>query len=1056
MKTNIEFISAGAGSGKTYSLTKRLNKELVTGGVHPAGIIATTFTTLAAGELKERVRQSLMEDGEIELANRMGQATISTVNGVCGQLLQRFSFEAGLSPDQQVLLEGEATRLFGEALDQAIGNDPGRVQALNRRAERLGYVDNGVPQWRAHVSEIAKAARSNNMSVGDLATFARSSSDGLLRHFRKPIARDLDSELIQAIDQLLAQVDTDVDTTKTTREALAYARSAKYQLVGGRLPWSDWVKLSKLGGGKKSAEYFAAVNLIAEDFESHSKLHEDITEYTHAVFTLAGECIEHFQALKVRQGLLDFTDQELLLYRLLEQPEVKATLESELQLLMVDEFQDTSPIQLALFVRLAQLANKVIWVGDIKQAIYGFRGSDPALMKAVLDAVIAEGGTTSVLEKSWRSRPPLVEYCSQLFTAAFAGLIPAEQVRLEPAREEISSAPAVIRWKVGGPIANQLGQVATGIKELVDSGYQIVDKKTEVLRPLCLGDIAVLCRSNNRLAALAEVCVAVGVPVSYKRAGLLGTPECRLAMACLRQAADRRDTLATAEILSLAKAQSAEAWLPGRLQYLAEGNVSVNWGEDEVSPVQEVVDLAAIRSRLPYLSPSEALGEALVAGKVREAVNRWGPTSQRSWVRLANLDTLQRLAGEYEDHCDVNNLAATISGFILWLDELAENDEDWQAVSTDRDVLNLHTNHGAKGLEWPVVVAFDQEFTAKSRLWGLSTLGREGGFDVDNALQRRSMRFWPYPFGRQSSGIAVKERVEASTEGTAAMQSAVEEEQRLQYVSYTRARDLLVLPLKSETPEIMQTLRCNWIYPDGNELILPDGKVIPTALVEPEVSLGQSAEKAYETVALATERHEGTVMHRRFSPSSSEVNVSATIGEVIELGGRVGLGIVADMAELGTALHAILAKYLVYEGRIGPDTAEAIFDRFGVTGAIAPADALVIGKRLADYCAEKYPGSPVYVEHPVSWINHVGQEMNGVIDLLIDTPEGWVIIDHKSSPLPRSEWSRVAQEYAGQLDTYASAIEGVTGKPASSAWIHFAITGGLVEVKGVDAAVRGE
>ena len=95
-------------------------------------------------------------------------------------------------------------------------------------------------------------------------------------------------------------------------------------------------------------------------------------------------------------------------------------MQDELDLLLVDEFQDASPIPLALFLKLAGLAKEAVFVGDIKQAIYGFRGSDPVLMQAVLKEVESrQGGRTDILERSWRSRPALVAYTNRLFVHAF-------------------------------------------------------------------------------------------------------------------------------------------------------------------------------------------------------------------------------------------------------------------------------------------------------------------------------------------------------------------------------------------------------------------------------------------------------------------------------------------------------------------------------------------------------------------------------------------------------------------------------------------------------------
>lgn len=109
---NIEFISAGAGSGKTYKLTTTLAEALESGAARPQAILATTFTVKAATELRERARSRLLDKGRIDLATAIGQARLGTVNSVCGQMLKRFCFELGLSPDQTVLSDGQTKRLL--------------------------------------------------------------------------------------------------------------------------------------------------------------------------------------------------------------------------------------------------------------------------------------------------------------------------------------------------------------------------------------------------------------------------------------------------------------------------------------------------------------------------------------------------------------------------------------------------------------------------------------------------------------------------------------------------------------------------------------------------------------------------------------------------------------------------------------------------------------------------------------------------------------------------------------------------------------------------------
>jgi ATP-dependent helicase/nuclease subunit A len=1046
MSLNIEFISAGAGSGKTYTLTEQLKVLLAAGDVAPRGVIATTFTRLAARELRERVRESLMQSGQIALANRMGQAAINTVNGVCGDLLKRFSFEAGLSPEQIVVEEGEAKRLFGEAMDTVLEHDRPLIKKLNTLAHRLSFFDKGKPEWRNHVKDIADAARANNSSADNLGDFSEQSSQGLLGHFRQPTKRDLDKELLGAIQSALAAIDLTIDTTGTTKTYHDMIRGAAEGLRKHRLTWTEWVKLSKSAPGAKSKVHAEAIKLIAENFESHPLLHQDINQYCQAVFQLAADSLAAYQTLKQQQGLVDFVDQELQLYHLLEHPQVKETLASELQLLMVDEFQDTSPIQLALFVRLAALAKKVIWVGDIKQAIYGFRGSDPALMQAVLSTVLADGSEPKVLEKSWRSRPALVNYCNAIFTNAFADTIPAKHVVLTAARDEVTEQAAIAHWSLSGNMSVKMASIAAGIDELVKNTYPVVDKVTGEARPVRYGDIAVLCRSKDRLSLLAGACHDAGIVVGFKRAGLLATPEGALAMACLRRLADKKDTLAAAEIRTLVNGESVESWLPGRLAHVASEQPNSEWGESGDTAIPALRALAEARQSLNTLTPVEAMQEALSKGGVRNVVSRWGPSAQRARARLANIDCLVALAGDYEQQCEVRNLAATVPGLVMWLNQLQADEEDWQAVGHDDVTVTLVTHHGAKGLEWPVVIAVDLETAVRTRLWGLAVLPRADTFDVNEPLAGRSLRFWPYPFGKQASGIAVKDRIEDSDVGLEAMQKAIEEEKRLLYVSLTRPRDLLVLPLGKKPYNSLATLESDWMIPAGDSLTLPDGESIPTVLKKCFEAGTAPEPNPYKPYWLPTvDAADGRVL-RKFSPSSAAPLAGASIGKVIELGERLPLDKVKDMSLLGTALHGIIAASINKSQPLDTEKAQALLVSFGVEKSLSAEHALKASQCFIDHIRQHFDVVRSLVEYPVSVINEQGQEAQGFIDLIIETEKGWIIIDHKSSPAPRSEWEANALKYSGQLDVYRRAIEQATAKPVLECWIHFAVTGGLVEV----------
>lgn len=133
---NVEFVRAGAGSGKTHYLTQLLAQRLRDGSARPHAVLATTFTVKAASELRERARARLLKEGCLDLSAAIGQAKIGTINSVCGQLIKRFCFELGISPDQTVLDEQQGKQLVGIAIESV--QSPSEVQALMDLGHRLG------------------------------------------------------------------------------------------------------------------------------------------------------------------------------------------------------------------------------------------------------------------------------------------------------------------------------------------------------------------------------------------------------------------------------------------------------------------------------------------------------------------------------------------------------------------------------------------------------------------------------------------------------------------------------------------------------------------------------------------------------------------------------------------------------------------------------------------------------------------------------------------------------------------------------------------------------
>ena len=247
---------------------------------------------------------------------------------------------------------------------------------------------------------------------------------------------------------------------------------------------------------------------------------------------------------------MDFTDQEALALRVLQDPELAGRLQERISQVFVDEFQDSSLLQPTVFTALAEVADASTRVGDSKQAIYAFRGADTDLTRATFAGAVAagEGDVSSV---SWRSRSEIVRLVNAAFGPAFArrGLPPERYAFSRAARTDIGFDRGVLAyWPLIGKADEQAAALAPRGGVLADGGTWTVEPPSEDRRPLRVGDIAVLCRTNTDVGLFAAALSREGLPVAVERQGLAHTSHVELALAAYRWIAAPSDRLALAEM----------------------------------------------------------------------------------------------------------------------------------------------------------------------------------------------------------------------------------------------------------------------------------------------------------------------------------------------------------------------------------------------------------------------------------------------------------------------------------------------------------------------------
>jgi len=1032
--SRIHIITASAGSGKTYRLTELLEEKISSGTARPEAVMATTFTRKAAAELQERVRQRLMAQGLFNQAHRLFAARLGTINAICGRLVNEFAFEKGLFPDAGVLDENAALRELRRSISRVA-----TMEQTSRLAELESLL--GGFEWTKAVENIITLARYNDLDANALEQSKKLSMDSMTKLLGQdlPEGRDLDQELVDALQGFVQSVDTDHDDTNATRNALETARFALNTIQQGRrLKWSVWRKLGTLSPGKKSAHHAHDLIRSAAEHDRHPELKRDLTQAVALVFDIAIQTLCSYQEHKRLWGVLDFADQETMALELLDRSDVRDHLSERLDVLLVDEFQDTSPIQLAVLLKLASLSKETVWVGDQKQSIYGFRGTDPALMDACLEELLqpSSSNTLETLERSWRSRPPLVRLTSDVFSPAFAQHgIPEERIRLDPALgDEPDLGPAVEWWTLQSKNqAQDAMALAQGVRDFLnDEKAKVRDKQSNTARQVRPGDVAVLCRTNDMCRKVAEALKSVDIRAAIPSSGLLDTPEAQAFIAGLRLWVDSRDSLAAAELARLLHyPEQPEQWLQDLLEPP---------GENAFTHLPEAAAITELSRQHPAAGVQQSLTLVCQALHIREWCLAWGESDQR----LANLDALQAMALNFIDSCYQEGIGCTPAGFIAHLRDLHQAGEDTRNPAGGENAVTVATWHSAKGLEWPVTILYQLGKTFDPDPLGVQVLHDWNEFTIQDPLADRKLRYWISPYDPRTKYSAFHDslREHPSMEETA--RQHYRQELRLLYVGWTRARDRLVLA--GREPEfqkgilsMLQDKDGSWLlsYPEGEQATWAGRTFdIKTRELEP-------AEPEERTITPGEDYTEAQpTEHPPASLAPSDMTGQGQVLHLEQIGSRLSLSGDPDLNALGEAMHTFFAAdRLEYEQQIRLKLATDTLTRWECGAYLAPVQMVGSADSLYDWIQNKYPHATWKRELPVMNRQENGTQVFGFIDLLLETQHELVIVDHKVYPGGKQEMHDKSQEFMGQLAAYKQGLKALDPSKSIACYLHYPVVG---------------
>lgn len=1043
---NVTYINAGAGSGKTHRLTETLTELIETKKVKPEQLILTTFTTKAANEFKEKAKAFLYDKGLYDAAVQLDNAMIGTVHSVCQRMINKYWFNLGLSPNMGVMPEEDTNFYISQSLAELPTEE--ELKVLHGFAKEFdirvtdGFIIKSAINysfWQDHLKKIIGLA--TNYELDD---FNKSEEESLnyIRQFVK-----VESNCYFTNEELKAVIDEhEAFLCSKKQSATNDARIDK--LVQARRnisnPTIGILKIinSTIGCPKGYGQ-------LAVDFQNRMKglwtskmLYEKQDTYIRLMFNLAQRWKENFALFKREKNLLDYNDMEKYMRLLMNDKSIANEISQSFHYLFVDEFQDSSPIQVKIFDALSELMKHSYWVGDYKQAIYGFRGSDIAMTKAVVDRVASKenGCDTDTLNTSWRSLPDIVELNNDIFCKTFANVLDEKNIKLNQYRKNENNEDS-LRYFV-----NRDGcGVAEQVLKLLNQG----------VKP---NEIAVLARTNATLAGVATNLKQYGIPSSREDASITESYAYTLVSSLLRIVGSTNDSLAKATVAMLTeKDYDTKAIIEEKLLYDAGVDTC---SEDYLAKVPLVRQLMTIRPKLKQQSVASLVESMIIELNLYNVVKK---VETDTALGISCLQIIINTAQAYEEHCVQMNLPVTIDGFISYIEEISPT------VSGDANGVQLYTYHLCKGLQWKYVILMslntkesDTKKAVRGEIYGVHPIHIEEP-STACPYPKVFVRFIPWVYGTEKNvPDEIIEIIERSDGFKLAYNAMLSEMNRLFYVGMTRAQDVLILNIEISKKSVKQL---QWAEDIGIETVEENVSESSDCDI---FGLGHS----FKNITLTQEEFDNlqnydivdTALHMHLNidePSfetkdpryiyPSHIHTRGEIVRYFDLEKRIPLNKEPEnMAIVGDCIHQIFACIEEIHPACKIELDE-IINSYGLADVFTNKDAILVAwKNLYDRLTTLFGVSvKTYHERPFR-LNKDGQTIVGSIDLVWQTVKGDILVDFKTCPLgPKalldSENEHYAGWYAGQLDSYQDALE-AAGENVLKRCVYYPVSGLLVEV----------
>ena len=887
-------VSAGAGSGKTFTLTRRIVHSLECGFVSGIDeVLAITFTSKAAGEIKSRVKGALKACGRSDQALLVDSAWISTIHGACARMLRAHALDLGIAPDFTVADEAAASDMLDAALEEVLGSEndiisPGDYDALftEYAARQVGSV----------------SAASVEGMVRDIVIAAQSSPEGMASIVPAPSAAS-PCKLLARMASLAGDISAVCEGQKPGKIRDAFLDGTARALEGledaqqqGAEPSPEQVLElfnafpvpSRAFGTSEYKEYAteAAQGYLSLMMEARLALAEP---RMHEVIDLSGRVFDAYRRRKREAGMLDNDDLLTMASRMFsEHPEIAAEYANRFKLIMVDEFQDTDQLQVNMVNRMAgKNFERLCTVGDAQQSIYRFRGADVSVYDRHL-ASVANTNEAGLIElaDNFRSHVDVLAFVDCVFSqpsvfgrsfmslsasrdsdridCPYQGSDPRIEVQLTTYPRGVASDTA--RAAVAQRIAQRFAK-------LVDEGHSA-------------GDMVVLLGSMRCADVYADAIREQGLSCVVSGGSIFGrASEVRLAVRLAEVIANPKDTEALFEVLSseifaltaddfidLSTGLDELRGIPCRRSLdsgvsvcaAAENDASLTPG---LRTAVRTLKKAAFRVRLEPLSKVME-GVLIDSGWLR----RLEDEGAEGLARAANVYKACRLARDIERRKGSGpaQIAVELRAHI----EIAK-EAPGSLSSKSGDFVRIMTVHASKGLEFPIVAVAElrsdevrSSRMVRTTLNGKTYLSLDAGATATRLTAKQSQLVAKCtsvdPFEGDEDDEFYQQLIEhpgghSPVEVRCAIRQhehlgETEETRRLLYVALTRAQEAIICAIAGKTTKDDPTGLAKSVWGSVESALCGEGNAF-----EPGVTLldfGGESPARVERIDLAVESEE--------------------------------------------------------------------------------------------------------------------------------------------------------------------------------------------------------